>query len=222
MYFENCTITFSSDILRTFQAKCNERSYFSMSTFTRACTTINRRWFKISFPIGFLFDVTGTYDLAFYTAGAAIASAGIICLPLRFIQRCDGGATQRSIEQVEKSIAVRAEQNGEPTLKAAPQQKALISEHRLYSSATLLAGSHISIGLPNPYISYDKESSNSSASQVGASMEELRARSAKHKQHLLKNVLCDQKLSRSEPVINKADVQQTERLLPRWWCWYEE
>ncbi|ELT98460.1 hypothetical protein CAPTEDRAFT_177636 [Capitella teleta] len=37
---------------------------------------------------GFLYDVTGTYDLAFYVAGASIATAGLICLPLRMLSQC--------------------------------------------------------------------------------------------------------------------------------------
>ncbi len=37
---------------------------------------------------GFLFDVTGDYEVAFYVAGAAIATAGLICLPLRMVSRC--------------------------------------------------------------------------------------------------------------------------------------
>ena len=39
--------------------------------------------------VGVLYDVTGEYDPAFYMAGAAIAMAGVICLPLRFLSRCE-------------------------------------------------------------------------------------------------------------------------------------
>ena len=38
--------------------------------------------------VGFLHDATGDYALAFYVAGAAIAAAGVICLPMRMLSKC--------------------------------------------------------------------------------------------------------------------------------------
>ena len=46
---------------------------------------------NLNFITGFLFDVTGHYELAFIVAGAAICGAGVICLPLRIFRRCSGG-----------------------------------------------------------------------------------------------------------------------------------
>ena len=60
-------------------------------------------------PAGFLYDATGTYDLAFYVAGTFITAAGVICLPLRMFRRCDGGATADAIQLYEKELAMKAE-----------------------------------------------------------------------------------------------------------------
>ena len=42
--------------------------------------------FRYSFP-GLLYDWTGNYNISFYSAGAALALAGVICLPLRRVAR---------------------------------------------------------------------------------------------------------------------------------------
>ena len=38
--------------------------------------------------LGLLYDITQEYTLAFYVAGATIATAGVICVPLHIIGRC--------------------------------------------------------------------------------------------------------------------------------------
>ena len=52
-----------------------------------------------------LYDITGDYDLAFYVAGASMAAAGVICLPLRIFKKCDCGMT--SLNRQEREFSER-------------------------------------------------------------------------------------------------------------------
>ena len=47
---------------------------------------------------GFLYDLTGDYEVAFWVAGITIAAAGVICLPLRVFRRCEGADRRRNGE----------------------------------------------------------------------------------------------------------------------------
>lgn len=140
--------------------------------YPHCCTTLQHILFRSLFT-GFLFDSTGDYTLAFCTAGAAIAISGIICLPLRYIHQCD--STRQSLEQVEKALVIKAEEaqntNNSYACVTAPtlRTNALIKDARLYSSKSLLATSHSSIGLPNPYISYDDVNSSSDSGEKTSS-----------------------------------------------------
>ncbi len=51
-----------------------------------------------------MFDATGAYEVTFYVAGAAIATAGVICLPLRVFGKCEG--TRAAIAHYNKERAI--------------------------------------------------------------------------------------------------------------------
>ena len=151
---------------------------------------------------GFLFDVTGNYQLAFCTAGVAIASAGIICLPLRYLQKCN--TAQRSLDAVEKTRAMRAEERQHDTraVKSAPalRTNTLIGDAKLFTSTTLLTGSHGFIGLPNPYIRHT-DTPCDVIDDTRASTDQIHIRT----QTLNK---LTSKLSQSESVLNKSYKQR--------------
>lgn len=84
-------------------------------------------------------DVRGQYDLAFYIAGGAILFSGLICLPLRCVH---------SYSQNKPCTSSDTGQFPEPLGTGINSE---LRKSDVYGSQLTLAGSHMSIGLPNPY-----------------------------------------------------------------------
>ena len=123
---------------------------------------------------GFLFDITGNYRAAFVTAGVAIASAGVICLPLRCIHRrnihndavslykehsrmehrtsCEENAVNKHM-----ALVVDTDSNSTASVQLL-ENEALHDYQRNRASSRRLLGSHQYIGSLNPYSTYDTES----------------------------------------------------------------
>jgi len=61
---------------------------------------------------GFLYDLTGHYELAFWVAGSTIVIAGLICVPLRTFRRCEGAprSNEPAITLSQEELDVIADQ----------------------------------------------------------------------------------------------------------------
>ena len=104
---------------------------------------------------GVLFELTGSYREAFCTAGVTIASAGLICLPLRYTIKCynqrrsnlhvtiiDKPASQTDLNMVSKRETHRAA--SAPNLGS----DAVRRSANWFTSRVLLSSSHWLVGLP--------------------------------------------------------------------------
>jgi len=102
---------------------------------------------------GFLFDLTGHYAVAFWVAGASIAGAGLICIPLRTFRKCESTSARSgepaitlSEEELE-NMAVQLKRAKELGVSMssinlhAPLQASTYSLHRSQD----IAGSHNSL-----------------------------------------------------------------------------
>ena len=54
--------------------------------------------------LGFLYDITGTYNLSFYIAGTFIMMAGVINLPLRQLKKCLGQNIEKTQSNSQSDI----------------------------------------------------------------------------------------------------------------------